>query len=160
MIRSVLIIIASFAIGLMLMIAPIPVEMSWGRPLWMGLLVIFWGIYAPNYVGLITAWLVGLLVDQLSGTILGVHALGLLLLAYLTSSFYNKLRLAHLPQQTVMIFFLLLVYQAWIALIQGMIGALPELTWIWCIAPATSALLWPFSLLLQRRIHLYYDTAR
>lgn len=79
----------SFLIGILLSILSLPISLEIFRPLWLPLLLIFWGLYAPKKVGMITAWLLGFLQDILYGTLIGKNAL-ILTLAMLLVVFLKK----------------------------------------------------------------------
>ena len=61
----------SIIIALMLTILPLPLWAAWFRPEWLVLVAIYWSIALPHRFNIGVAWLLGLLLDALSGTILG-----------------------------------------------------------------------------------------
>ena len=69
----------SLLLGLLLSVAPMPEFMSVGRPLWLGLVIGYWSLVAPQRVGMTRVWLLGLAADVLYGTPLGQNALVLAL---------------------------------------------------------------------------------
>jgi len=64
----------SLLMSLVLTILPLPAWASWWRPQWVFLVLIFWMLTLPYRVGLGVAWIMGLIVDLLLGTTLGLHA--------------------------------------------------------------------------------------
>ena len=51
-------------------------------PQWAVLVLLFWVMTAPEAVGMVSAWVAGLLVDSLTGSLLGQHALTYVLIAW------------------------------------------------------------------------------
>ena len=56
---------------------PLPSVVAPYRPEWVPLILIFWSLLAPERFSLLTAFWMGLLLDTLSGALLGQHALAL-----------------------------------------------------------------------------------
>ena len=68
----------SVMIALVLTIIPLP---EWGealRPAWVALVVFYWVLALPERFNIGWAWLTGLLLDALTGSLLGAHALVLM----------------------------------------------------------------------------------
>ncbi len=136
------IILITFTIALLLTIMPLPDWLRYVRPDWVGLVLIYWCLAVPDRVGLSTGWLTGLLVDLLTGTLLGQHALSLTVVAWLTLKFHQRMRLFPVWQQAVTVMVLLIVHQLlalWISRIIGRPGA-PWYVWMPAI---TGMLIWP-----------------
>jgi rod shape-determining protein MreD len=148
------VILLSIAIAMMLAVAHLPEDLpQWLghlRPAWVLLVVFYWVMALPDRLGMITAWLVGLLLDVLQGDPLGVNGFCLAALTYVTWSLYERLRMYTIPQQGVVVFLLVLGTE----LLRSLVGLSvrdEQLDW-WLVLPAVmSMVLWPFvSLLLQR----------
>src|SRR5690606_27167374 len=77
-------IILSFAVAFMLTAVPLPEWAASWRPAWVAMVLIYWCMALPERVGIGAAWCLGLLLDVQQGTLLGQHALGLALIAWLT----------------------------------------------------------------------------
>lgn len=106
----------SFMIALTLNIIDLPESISVYNPQWLVLVAAYWGIFAPNYTGIITGWAWGILLDVSQGTHLGIHALSLSLVCYMTVILHQRLRMYPLWQQALFIWLLasldkLVVYQ-------------------------------------------------
>lgn len=129
--------------GLILGVMPMPAFMEVGRPLWMGLLIAYWGIAAPQYIGMTRSWLLGLATDVLHGSLLGMHALQLMLISFVVLSLHQRLRMYPVWQQALALFGLF----AGVQLIQLWLGTLagnhpPVL--LFMLPALVSALLWPW----------------
>jgi rod shape-determining protein MreD len=135
--------------ALILMLLPMPEWTVWIRPAWVLLVLIYWSITVPHQVGVLVAWGVGILMDLLTGTLLGEHALALTVVIYFISRIYMRLRMYHLLQQGLSVFIFVLLYQFIIYCIQGFIGELPRSHLYW-LSSITSMLLWPWLFVLMR----------
>ncbi len=136
------IILLSFATALLLDIMPLSDGLRPYRPDWVALVLIFWCLALPDRVGVISGWLVGLLLDVLTGTLLGQHALSLCVVAYLCGRLHQQIRVFPLWQQALSVLIFLVIDQLlvlWINSITGRPG--PGLSY-W-LPSLVGALLWP-----------------
>jgi rod shape-determining protein MreD len=140
------------AMGLALV--PLPHWLAVWRPDWLALVLIYWCMAIPDRVGMGTAWVLGLLLDVLTGTILGLHALALVLIAYLVQRFYLQLRAFPVWQQSFILLFLLTIYQLPLFWLSGW-GARrdPALAWQ---AIISGSLVWPWIFALMRSLQGRY----
>ena len=135
----------SFAAALMLAIVPLPAALVAYRPDWVPLVLIFWGLMAPERLGLLTAFAMGLVVDTLSGALLGQHALAMVTVVYLSVRFHLLIRVFPVWQLSVTVFLLLAIYEFILFWIDGVAGRSVPIIERW--APVVSgALVWPLVL--------------
>jgi len=128
--------------ALILTILPVPEPLLPWRPYLLLLLVIYWSLSAPGRVGLLFAWLCGLAIDLLQGSVLGQHAVAFLLIGFLTHKFQLRMRIFPIYHQTLTVFMLLFAYECVVFWIDGIIG--PAITdWHRWLPVLTSTLLWP-----------------
>jgi rod shape-determining protein MreD len=134
------------AFGLTLLPLP-PFTVSF-IPDWTLMTVLYWAIYLPQRVGLGIAWITGLLMDVLTNSILGEHALASALALYLPVKLYRRIRTFSIWQQMIAIGILMAIYRAILFWIQGIIHhPLSEQFWF----PAlTDMLLWPLVVIILR----------
>jgi rod shape-determining protein MreD len=104
-------ILLSFAVALVLTIVPLPAELRTLRPDWVGLTLIFWCLALPYRVSVGSGFMAGLLLDSLSGTLLGEHALALSLIAYLCVRLHQRIRVYPIWQQALTVMTFLLLHQ-------------------------------------------------
>ena len=136
-------------IGMMLLILPLPQFAVWFRPTWVFMVLIFWMIQIPHRVGVGIAWFVGLWLDLLTGTMFGLHAFVLAVIAYFILKFQVQIHSFPLWQQTLLVMVLAVAYlalQYWI-LVLG--GASPD-TWKYWLPIVTTTLLWPWVYILLK----------
>lgn len=140
-----LVILATVLVALALAIVPLPNVLAPLRPDWVVLVVIYWMLTNPGRFSMLSAMFLGLLLDTLSGALLGQHALALLVVAYFTQSFSLRIRVFPIVQMSLTVMVLIIVYQFFLFWIDGMTGRQVPLIDRW--APAIgAALVWPFIL--------------
>ena len=142
---GILTIIAAFMLAMM----PLPEWAQSFRPDWVTLVLIYWTMALPASIGVTIAWCTGLMLDISHGALLGQHALGLVLVIYIIHSQHQRLRVASLLQQAIVIFFLLLVKQAITLWVSGIMGHAPD-SWLYFMPSLTSALFWPWVYIILR----------
>ncbi|QIL89772.1 rod shape-determining protein MreD [Microbulbifer sp. SH-1] len=135
-------ILLTFIVALLLAVMPLPTNWLWFRPSFCALLVIFWITRMPENLGVGFAWLMGLLEDLVTGSVLGAHALSLGVIAYFSLLTYRRTRAFNPGQQLMWVFVLVGINQLLGNWVHGLAGkTVPGLTFLW---PAlTTALLWP-----------------
>jgi rod shape-determining protein MreD len=141
-------IFTSLVIAILLAMLPVPEWAIWLRPSWVLMVLIYWAITAPYRVSVGTAWITGIIVDLLTGTLLGEHALAYTVAISFASKMHIRLRLYPLLQQGISVFIFVLLYQFILYCIQGFIGELPGPSY-W-LSSVTSMLLWPWLYILMR----------
>jgi len=103
------IILLTLFIGLMLSIMMLP--LGYIAPEWILLINIYWAIALPSNTKMLLAFLSGLFVDIVLGQPLGISSLSYVIFIYIILSLYNSLRYMTVPQQMIMLLFLLLIKQ-------------------------------------------------
>lgn len=144
-------IILTFIIAMMLMLMPLPNWAQAYRPEWLMLVLIYWCIALPNRVGIGIAWIVGLCVDVIQGALLGQHAIGFAITAYIAIRFHQRVRNYPLHQQSLFVGMILLPYMSISLWILGILGEDPK-SWLYWAPVVTSVLIWPWIYLVMRAI--------
>jgi len=137
--------------ALVLTVVPMP---GWGevvRPLWAALVVFYWVIALPERFSVGLAWIVGLLIDALTGSLLGAHALALTLVAFLAARWHLKLRMFPLWQQSLAVGVALALYAFLLFWIDGMAGRMNH-PLARFLPVAVSVALWPWIYALLRAV--------
>lgn len=147
--RDSVIVGLTLLVAMMLLILPLPGWAIWCRPAWVFMMLMFWMLNVPSQVGIGVAFFVGLILDLLTGTVLGQHAFVLSILAYFMLTF--RVRIRHFPfwKQTAAIMVLTVAYMALQYWVMALMGASPD-TWKYWLPILTTTLLWPWVCLLLR----------
>ncbi len=146
----------TFVIAFLLAILPLPDWAGPMRPEWVGMVALYWCLAVPRVFGVGTAWVVGLILDVAHGSLLGQHALGLCIIAYVAGRLHQQIRLAPLGQQAVVVTILLLLKQTVVLWIYGIIGQLPANIMIYYVPSLTALLLWPWAFIILRDVRRRY----
>jgi rod shape-determining protein MreD len=112
------------------------------KPDFVALLLLYWCIKEPRYVGVGVAWWVGLLMDVGDGTLFGQHALAYAFLAYAAEYFRRRVLRFPLWQQAAQVAVLLGLCAALVLLVRY-VGGAPLPRWTYAVPPLVGALLWP-----------------
>src|SRR5512143_1696504 len=119
------------------------------RPDFLALVLLYWCIQEPRFVGVGVAWCVGLLMDVGDATLFGQHALAYAVLAYAAEYFRRRVLRFPLWQQAVQVG-VLLAFTAALVLLIRYVGGAPLPRWTYVLPPIVGALLWPpLSVVLQ-----------
>ena len=145
-------------IALILALLPMPDWTMWLRPAWVLLVLIYWAMTVPGRVGVGVAWLVGLIVDILNGSVLGEHALAFTAVIYMVSRMHMRLRMYPLMQQGLSVLLFVFIYLFILYCIQGFIGELPSSHLYW-LSSITSMLLWPWLYIVMRDCRRWFRVA-
>ena len=137
--------VLTLVLALALMAVPLPAPIAPYRPEWVPLILIFWSLLAPQRFSLLTAFWMGLMLDTLSGALLGQHALALVIVVYLAIRFHLRIRVFPVWQLSVTIVLLLVLYEFVLFWVDGVAGRTVPLIERWAPLVA-SAVVWPLIL--------------
>ena len=104
-----IIIILTLFLGLIFSLIILP--LGYVAPEWLLLINIYWAIALPSNNKIFLAFLSGFFIDIVLGQPLGISSLSYVIFIYIILNLYNSLRYMTIPQQMVVIFFLLLIKQ-------------------------------------------------
>jgi len=152
------IVVITFVAALLMAIMPLPEWSRVFRPEWVSLVIIYWCIALPEKVNIGTAWIAGLCMDVLTGTLLGQHALAFSVIAYLSVKLHKQIRIYPLWQQALSVFILIAFGQLLILWIQGLTGE-SSASWGYWASSVTSALIWPVVFMLLRSVRRSFRVA-
>ena len=142
-------VLLSLLCGLLLNLVPVGGVALTYRPDFLALVLLYWCIQEPRFLGVGAAWVLGLLMDVGDATVFGQHALAYAVLAYGAEYFRRRVLRFPLWQQAVQVA-VLLVLCALIVLLVRYVGGAPLPHWTYLAPPLVGAALWPLvSVLLQ-----------
>jgi len=142
---------------MVLMIMPLPEWVIWLRPQWVLMVLLFWVLSAPNLVGLLAAFFVGLFMDLLTASSFGEHALIYTIVCYFAAKYVTRIQQYMLIQKMFVIFILIFLAQLIEYWLQGLFGSHLS-DWRYWLSSVSSAILWPWIYMLlsdiQRRFKI------
>jgi rod shape-determining protein MreD len=140
---------------MLLMILPMP---EWARPFrphWVTLVLLYWAIALPHRVGVGSGFMAGIVLDVLTGTLLGQHALGLSVVTFIAIQLHQRIRVFPFWQQSLGILVLLVIEQLLALWVMGATrGVTPGLVY-WTV-PLIGAVLWPWIFVTLRKVRRHF----
>ena len=106
---SYLQIMATFAVAMMVTVMPLPGLMAAYRPDLVLLVLIYWCLQRPDIVGIVLAFLIGILLDSLLFATLGQNTLAKIIVAYFVLRIAAGMGSIPYIYQSLLVLFLLLV---------------------------------------------------
>jgi rod shape-determining protein MreD len=142
-------ILLTLLFGLMANLVPLAGIADVLAPDFLALVLLYWCIQEPRFVGVGLAWCLGLLMDVGDATLFGQHALAYAVLAYAAEYFRRRVLRFPLWQQAAQVAVLLLLCAGLVAVVR-IVGGAPLPRWTYAVGSLSGALLWPaVSILLQ-----------
>lgn len=135
-----------------------PVMLGWLRPDWVAVVVLYWVMAIPRQVGMVTAWVAGILVDSATGNLLGQHALGLVFIAWAGLTLHERLRMYSKVQQALIVLITVALAQLIDAAIENLSRGVP-FSFLVLLPAFTSALVWPPVFLALRALRRRFRVA-
>ena len=138
-------------VATLLTLLPVPEVLLPFKPYWVAMVVIYWSLETHDMISLGLAFLIGLILDVLSGSLMGLHALSLVVMVFLIKRFRSRLRFFPPWQQALSVLGLLVndrIILIWITVLLG--ESLP--TWKYWLPPLVGMALWPWVFLFLDRI--------
>ncbi len=128
-----------------------PFWLSWFRPHFTVLVVLLWATYYSGSINFILIWLLGLLLDVLYGSLLGVNAGLLVLISFLAWKFYERFVSYSYFQQVVLVFLACFFYRMILCSIaqDNLVNILMDAL----ISSSVSSVLWPFFQTFVRNLY-------
>jgi rod shape-determining protein MreD len=137
--------------AILLSLLPLPHALLPFKPYWVALVVIYWSLETRGTLNLGLAFLIGLVMDVLSGSLMGLHALSLVIMVFLVQRFRSRLRFFPPWQQALSVLVLLVNDRIILIWITALLGE-PLPTWEYWLSPLTGMFFWPWLFLLLDRI--------
>jgi rod shape-determining protein MreD len=147
--KLILVVIAA----LLLTLVPLPELLNPLRPYWVALVLIYWALEVTDGVSLGLAFVAGLLLDIGTASLMGMHALSLVVMIYLVQRFRARLRFFPPWQQALSVLALLVNDRIILLWIIALLGE-PVPTWSYWLAPMVGMAIWPWLFLLLDRIRV------
>lgn len=140
----------SLFLAFVLAVLPLPQGLSYWRPEFVTIVLVFWVLNAPNIVGIWFAFFVGLLLDVLFASTFGVHTLVLSLVAWMARLSWRWVAVFSVWQTSGLVLGLVLASLVVKRVLLGLVAVPPDSALYWLPA-LTSALVWPSVMVSLRR---------
>ena len=140
----------SLALATVLMLVAMPEQLIYFRPNFVVLVLIYWSLHRPQYVGLTVAFLVGLVLDIINFTLIGHYILPTIVVVYMVVRFGSRIRSMSVWMQTITVWGLLMLDLGIFKLINEFFYDYFGGFFMWA-GPITGALMWLFLSLYSSR---------
>ena len=144
-------VVLTFAFAILLEILPLPSYAKLLRPDWVALVLVYWCMAIPDRVGVGGAWMLGLFLDTLYGSLLGEQALAKAMLAFLTLHFTLRLRMFPRWQQAIAVGVLIAISDLLILMVKSLVHGTPPI-WSNTAPMVVNVILWPFLFAILREV--------
>jgi len=141
----------SLVAAALLSLLPVPEVLTPFKPYLVAMVIIYWSLETHGIISLGLAFLIGILVDTLTGSLMGMHALSLVVMVFLVQRFRSRLRFFPPWQQALSVLGLLVndrIILIWISVFLGE----PLPTWKYWLPPLVGMALWPWLFLGMDRL--------
>ncbi len=140
----------TFVIALLIDLIPFPFDSYAWLPECTALVLLYWVINRPYTVGIVAAFICGIMLDIGITSLLGLHALSYMFMAFFVQKYQRYIVLQSYGFQAVAVFIALMANE--IFLMSARLIYTHRLTgWLGLLAPLIGALLWP----MLNKIMLY-----
>jgi len=150
-----IIILLTLLVALMASIMPLPLSVDAFRPDWVLIVLIYWCMALPGRVNIITAWVMGFLLDVLLGSVLGVHAAAMAIAVYIVAENFQKIRNFSVWQQALITGVLAALYHLAVFWLQRFLIDITFLT-SYLYPVITTIVLWPWVFYLLRKVRRHF----
>lgn len=151
------VIVLTLLVAYLLAIVPFPDWAMHYRPQWVAMVLIYWIMALPYRVGIGSAWFAGLFMDILEGSVLGLNALSFAVIAYITLSLHQRLRMFSALQQSGLMLALVGLHMTITYWIKVAIEQTDSGSMLFLLGALSSAFVWPWLFLFLRQLRRGFD---
>ena len=143
-------------IGMMFQIIPLPKMFEAWRPDWLLMVMVYWAMALPHRYSILTAWLLGALLDVLLGAHLGIRSLALSLVIYIVVLLCQQLRNFPRWQQSIFLACFICIYHLVIFWVQFIAVEKTPFEFSMLLPAISSLFIWWWVFLVLRNIRRRY----
>ncbi len=146
-----IVIILSFVLAMLMNIMPIPELVAPFKPDWVAMVLVYWVMALPNRIGVFSAWCLGLVVDVLDGSLFGINALSLALVAFIVQLIFHRLRLFPRWKQAINVMVVVGINQMVVLLLSSLIHPI-NINYTYWFSLIGTLIFWPWIFIILRDI--------
>ena len=155
--RNLFFIWSMILLSIILTVIPVPDLLDQYRLPWLKMTVIFFSIFNISLIGIISVWFSGLILDIMTGGLMGENALILAVLSYLSYRFRFQIRVYPMWQIMLIVLILLSLGELISLWINGVSGTMSFNIYDW-INVGIAVLVWPiFMRVLEKMQSLFLE---
>ena len=137
----------SLLMAFLLTAFPLPEVFNWGRPQWVAMITLYWVMMMPQRFGVAFAFIVGVILDGIEGTIIGQNAFILTLMSFFVLASYQRLRMFAVIQQVFSVSILMCLCLGLKFVIERFQG-MGQMNTLYFMPALISACVWPWLYLI------------
>ncbi|WP_144212332.1 rod shape-determining protein MreD [Shewanella donghaensis] len=150
-----IVVLITIFIGMMFQIMPLPAIVEAWRPDWLLMVMIYWAMALPHRYSVLTAWVIGVLLDVLLGATLGVRSLAFSIVIYLIVIQSQRLRNFTRWQQSILVALFVCLYHFIIYWVEFVINGV-QFNWSMFLPAISSIFMWWWFFWVLRNIRRRY----
>ncbi|TQV75382.1 rod shape-determining protein MreD [Aliikangiella marina] len=144
-------IVVSLFVAMLMNTIPFPDLVTLFKPDWVAMVLVYWVMALPNRVGVFSGFLLGLFVDVLEGSLLGINALSLAVVAFLIQMLYHRLRLFPRWKQAINVAVIVGIHRLLVVILSGLVEPVSTGISYWFPLVAV-AIFWPWVFIILRDV--------
>lgn len=141
----------TFLVAVLLFIFPWPNIILWAQPVWPLLVLVFWLLVMPLQISFFTAFLLGLMLDLLTGSLLGQYAFAFIVITYVVLRLKPRLRVSSEWRQGMVVALFSAFLAVYKMLIMLLVGQSIVNLWLGFLPALSSFIVWPYFFRLMRK---------
>ena len=153
--RNLFFIWSMILLSIILTVMPVPELLDQYRLPWLTMTVIFFSIFNISLIGIISVWFSGLILDIMTGGLMGENALILAVLSYLSYRFRFQIRVYPMWQIMLVVLILLSLGELISLWINGVSGTMFFNIYDW-INVGIAVLVWPIFMRVLEKIQSFF----
>ncbi|MDO6678638.1 rod shape-determining protein MreD [Shewanella sp. 10N.286.52.C2] len=150
-----MVVLITIFVSMMFQIMPLPPIVEAWRPDWLLMVMIYWAMALPHRYSVLTAWVVGVLLDVLLGATLGVRSLAFSIVIYLIVIQSQRLRNFTRWQQSILVALFVCLYHFIIYWVEFVINGV-GFDWSMFLPAISSIFMWWWFFWVLRNIRRRY----
>ena len=132
-------------------VMPLPDAVALFKPDWVAMVLIYWVMAMPGRIGVLSGWVLGLFVDVLYGTLFGIHALSLSIVAFIIQIIYHRLRLFPRWKQAINVAVVVGIHRLIVVTLSGL-SAPVQTDYTYWFPLLGVAVFWPWVFIIMRDV--------
>ena len=153
--RNLFFIWSMILLSIILTVMPVPELLDQYRLPWLTMTVIFFSIFNISLIGIISVWFSGLILDIMTGGLMGENALILAVLSYLSYRFRFQIRVYPMWQIMLIVLMLLSLGELISLWINGVSGTMSFNIYDW-INVGIAVLVWPIFMRVLEKMQSFF----
>ncbi|WP_394493166.1 rod shape-determining protein MreD [Shewanella sp. ENK2] len=149
------VVLVTIFIGMMFQIMPLPKIVEAWRPDWLLMVMIYWAMALPHRYSILTAWVLGVLLDVLLGATLGIRSLAFSIVIYVIVMQSQRLRNFTRWQQSILVAIFVCLYHFIIYWVEFVVNSV-AFDWSMFLPAVSSIFMWWWVFWVLRNIRRRY----